>query len=216
MKGRAITWHAEELAWIERHKDWSRAEAHRAFCNLFGRPEISFGAYCALCKRKGWKTGRTGCFVKGQVPLNKGKPMSAATRAKVAATMFSKGDRSGRAAQNYKPIGTVRLNDDGYLERKIHDGLPMQSRWRLLHLLNWEAIHGPVPEGMCLKNLDGDRQNTDPSNWQLIDRALLPSLNGGSWGGIAYDAAPAEVKPALMALAKLRVAKRDAMRRISE
>lgn len=215
MKVRAIIWHAEELAWIEGHKDWPRAEAHRAFCNLFGRPEISFGAYCALCKRKGWKTGRTGCFVKGQVPANKGKPMSDATRAKAAATMF----RKGSVPHNTKFLGHERVSKDGYTEVSIAETNPhtgFERRYVLKHVHEWEKLHGPVPAGICLKNLDGNRQNTDPSNWQLIDRALLPSLNGGPWGGLSYDAAPIEVKPALMALARLRVAKRDAMRRVAE
>ena len=70
-----------------------------------------------------------------------------------------------------------------------------------------------MPDGMCLKSRDGNRQNTDPSNWELIDRALLPSLNGGSWRGLAYDDVAPEVKPALMALAQLRRAKGEAKRR---
>ena len=66
-----------------------------------------------------------------------------------AQTQFKKGERTGRAAELYKPIGSERLHVSGYLERKIHDGLPMQSRWRFVHLLNWEAENGPVPEGMA-------------------------------------------------------------------
>lgn len=76
----------------------------------------------------------------------------------------------------------------------------MQSRWRGVHLLNWEQQHGPVPKGMCLKCL-GERRNTDPSNWELVPRALLPRLNGKS--GRRYDHAPAELKPTIMAVAKL-------------
>lgn len=207
MKGRQIEYMPEELAWIEARKEWPRARLHSAFCFFFDRTDVTVGALNALCKRKGWLTGRTGCFVKGQEPPNKGKPMTPEVRAKVAATMFRKGNRTGRANLNYKPIGTERVNDEGYLERKINDDLPFKDRWRLVHLLNWEALHGPVPEGMCLKCRDGNRQNTDPSNWQLIERALLPVLNGGKWGRLAYDKAAPEVKPALMAIAELRVAK---------
>ena len=48
------------------------------------------------------------------------------------------------------------------MERKIHDGLPLQSRWRAVHLLNWEAINGPIPKSHCLKCLDGNRLNVAP------------------------------------------------------
>lgn len=81
-----------------------------------------------------------------------------------AATHFKKGCHKGHAKVVYKPIGTERVTVDGYIERKIHDGLPMQSRWRLMHLVNWEAVNGPLPKGRCLKCKDGDTTNTDPSN----------------------------------------------------
>ena len=64
----------------------------------------------------------------------------------------------------------------------------------------WEQAHGPVPDGMALKCL-GEKTNTDPANWVLVPRALLPRLNGRF--GRGYDDAPAELKPAIMAVAKL-------------
>jgi len=212
MKGRQIHYEPEELAWIEARKDWPRRDLHVAFCNFWQRRDVSQSNLTALCKRKGWLTGRTGQFPKGNVSHNKGKPMSPEIRAKCAPTMFRSGSRSGRAQALYKPIGSERFSKEGYLERKIHDGLPLQSRWRAVHLIRWEALHGPVPAGHCLKCLDGDRQNTDPANWELITRALLPALNGGPGGKLAYDDAAPEVKPALMLLAKLRRAKRAVVR----
>lgn len=208
MKGHWIAYAEEELAWIEARKTLPRRELHAMFVARWSRSDVSFANLKALCTRKGWLTGRTGRIEKGTVSHNKGKPMSPEIRAKCAPTMFQKGNRTGRANHIYKPIGTERISKDGYLERKVHDGLPMQSRWRAVHLINWEALHGPIPDGMCLKSRDGNRQNTDPANWELLDRALLPVLNGGGWGKLSYDEAEPEVKPALMALAKLRIAGR--------
>ncbi|MNY11322.1 hypothetical protein D3C86_1443450 [compost metagenome] len=71
-----------------------------------------------------------------------------------------------------------------------------------MHL--WEALNGPVPEGYCLKCLDGDKTNTDPANWTAISRGVLPRLNGGRATRImAYDTAPDELKPALLTIAKI-------------
>lgn len=202
MRGRAIQYNAEEMAWLEANRLLPISEYHRAFCETFGRDDASPVNLHSLRKRKGWKTGRTGCFEKGLVPHNKGKPHPA--RGRSAQTQFKKGGRSGVAAKLYKPIGTERLCKDGYLERKIHDGMPLQSRWRAVHLVEWEAINGPVPEGMALKCLDGNRLNTDPSNWELVPRAILPRLAGGTRKSkVAYDDAPAELKPIIMAVAKL-------------
>jgi hypothetical protein len=89
---------------------------------------------------------------------------------------------------------------NGYTMRKIHNGVPVHSRWQYAHVLNWEERHGPIPEGMVLK-CKGDKTNTNTSNWELVPRGLLSRLNGRS--GRNYDAAPAELKPTIMAVAKL-------------
>lgn len=162
----------------------------------------------AACRlRRGDNVGAKSRFAKGHVPANKGKEMP--FNANSAATQFKKGVRQGVAVRLYKPIGTERFSKEGYVERKIHDGLPLQSRWRAVHLVRWEEIHGPVPKGMALKCL-GDRQNTDPSNWELVPRALLPRLNGVY--GRGYDKAPAELKPAILAIAKLEHAAKEMLR----
>lgn len=201
MMGRSIAYLPQELAWIEMRKEMPRRELYAMFCARWERSDVSFGTFKSLCKRKGWMTGRTGCFEKGAVPANKGKKMPFNTNS--AATRFKKGQKSGRAAALYKPIGTERLSRDGYLERKIHDGLPLQSRWRAVHLIRWEETNGPVPEGYALKCLDGNRTNTDPGNWQPIPRGMLPRLNG-RWTGLKFDDAPNELKPTIMAVAKLQ------------
>lgn len=198
MKGRAIHYSEEELAWIEAHKLLRRAEAYAMFQARFARPEITQTNYASLCKRKGWMTGRNGRFTQGQEPHNKGKPFCAPGSEK---GWFRTGERRGAAADLYKPIGTERISKDGYIERKIHDGLPLQSRWRAVHLIRWEALHGSVPEGHALKCLDGDRTNTAPANWTAVPRALLPRLNGRF--GRNYDAAPAEMQPVILATAQL-------------
>lgn len=204
MKGFPVRYSAEEMAWLEANRLMVISDYAQAFCATFGR-EVAAKNLHALRKRKGWKTGRTGCFEEGATPHNKGKPCEPGRGGRhpnARKTQFRKGHgRSGIAATIYKPIGTERLSKDGYRERKIHDGLPLQSRWRSVHLIEWEAINGPMPKGMALKCLNGDRLNTDPSNWELIPRALLPRLNGRF--GRGYDEAPAELKPTILAVAKL-------------
>lgn len=208
MKGRQLPYSAAELAWIKAHSRDDRRQAHAAFCAKFKRTDVSLSNFNALCKRKGWLTGRTGRLEKGNVPHNKGKPCPEGTGGRhpnSRKTQFVSGERRGVAVKLYKPIGSERLCKDGYLERKVHDGMPLQSRWRAVHLIRWEEINGPIPAGHCLKCLDGDRLNTDPTNWECISRALLPRLVVGKHGqGFDYDAAPAELKPAILAVAKLK------------
>lgn len=200
MKGLWIVYSAEEMAWLDANRTLPITQYHARFCAVFNR-DVAAGNLHALRKRKGWRTGRTGCFTRGEAPHNKGthfKPPGSERG------HFKKGERRGVAVKLYKPVGTERLCKDGYLERKIHDGMPLQSRWRAVHLILWEEINGPIPTGMALKALDSNKANTDPSNWEAVPRAILPRLNGGRHKRtLAYDAAPAELKPAILAIAKL-------------
>lgn len=205
MKGRWIHYSDEELGWIKACADEPRAETHALFVQIFNRPDVSLTNFNSLCKRKGWLTGRTGRFEKGQVSHNAGKSFRAAGSEK---GWFKKGERRGVATKLYQPIGTERVSKDGYRERKVNDDMPLNRRWRAVHLVEWEKINGPLPAGHALKCLDGDKLNTDPSNWECVPRSLLPRLNGRF--GRDYDNAPADLKPTILAIAKLEHKAREA------
>lgn len=208
MKGRAILYSAAEMVWLEANRLLPIADYYAAFVAEFDRTDVSAVNLHSLRKRKGWRTGRTGQFVKGQDSWNKGKPCpegQGGRHPNSRKTQFRKGSRSGRAEQRYKPIGTERISKDGYRERKVHDGLPMQSRWQLVQRLEWEAVNGPIPEDHALKCLDGNRLNCDPSNWEPVHRGVLARLNGGRFRKtLPYDEAAPELKPLVMASAKLK------------
>lgn len=185
-----------------------RRDLHAAFVARFRRPEITLDHIKALCTRKGWKTGRNGCFVKGQPPMNKGKrcPEGKGGRHPNARrTQFKPGSLSGRAAEVKKPIGSERITVDGYRERKVNNDLPFQARWKQVHRIEWEAVNGPVPAGYALKCLNGDKLDCRPENWDAVPRGVLARLNGGRMRKtLPYDDAPAELKPLVMATAKLK------------
>lgn len=217
MKGHPIPYSVEELAWIEERHTWPRETLCEVFVLLFDRPDVTVGLLNALCKRKGWFTGRTGRFEQGREPGNKGKrcPEGVGGRHPNARkTQFQPGVRRGVAVRLYKPVGTERISKDGYRERKIHDGMPLQSRWRAVHLIEWEALNGPLPEGYCLKCLGDDRLNTDPANWEAIPRALLPRLNGGRHKTKpVYDEVAPELRPSVLAVAKVEHRARELRRK---
>jgi hypothetical protein len=60
MRGRAINWLPEELAWIEARKDWPRADLHRAFVGFWRRPDITSDNIRQLCVRNKWSAGPEG------------------------------------------------------------------------------------------------------------------------------------------------------------
>lgn len=152
----------------------------------------------AACRlRRGDNVGAAHRFRKGQAPANKGKPMPFHPNS--AATRFKK----GQSPANTKWEGHERLSKEGYVEISVRETNPhtgYERRYVPKHKWLWQQAHGPIPVGMVLKCL-GDRLNTDPSNWKLVPRGLLPRLNGKH--GRSYDRAPDELKPTIMAIAEL-------------
>lgn len=110
-------------------------------------------------------------FKPGQTPANKGTRRPGWAPGRMADTQFRKGERRGVAVSLYQPIGTERVSKDGYLERKINDDMPLQRRWRAVHLIEWESVNGPMPPGHCLCFRDGDKNNRSLDNLELITRA---------------------------------------------
>lgn len=190
-----------ELRWLKANCALPIREYHAAFCARFRR-RVSPENIHALRTRKGWRTGRTGRFEKGDVPHNRGKKMppgKGGNHPNAKKTQFKKGG----LPPNTRFLGHERVTKDGYVEISIAETNPhtgFERRYVLKHRWLWELANGPVPAGMALK-CRGEKGNTDPSNWELIPRALLPRLNGRY--GRDYDAAPAELKRTIMAVAKL-------------
>jgi len=204
MKGHHITYTIAQLAWIKAHRKLPRRALHLLFVKKFRRRNLTVDALKQLCLRRGWKTGRTGCYPKGSVPANKGQKMP--FNANSAATQFKKGG----IPPNAKPVGHERIDTkDGYVwisiaETNPHTGFP--RRYVMKHCYLWERANGPIPKGHVLKSLDGNKANTDPANWVPISRAMLLRLNG-RWS-THYDTAPAELKPTIFAIAQLEQAAR--------
>lgn len=130
-----------------------------------------------------------------------------------ARTQFKKGQRP----PNTKRPGAEYVSaKDGYTylcvpERNPHTGF--EHRFVMKHRYLWEQVNGPVPAGMCLKSLDGNRSNCDPANWLCIPRSMLPRLSG-RWS-IPYDSAPDELKPLILATARLQARSKARKKRSS-
>lgn len=82
-------------------------------------------------------------FPKGHEPANKGTRRPGYAPGNMALTQFKKGIKP----HSYAPIGSTRINSDGYLDRKISDtGYPPDD-WKGVHRLVWIQAHGPIPPG---------------------------------------------------------------------
>lgn len=114
-------------------------------------------------------------FRPGHVPANKGmKGWQAGGRSKQ--TQFKKG-RPANEARNYVPIGTEKVDAKRkVLMRKVTDDpsiFPVK-RWHPVHVMVWEAAHGPVPAGHIVVFKKG--RKTFKAAEITLDRLDLVSL----------------------------------------
>lgn len=142
---------------------------------LTERFNLAFGEKITEAQMKGYKgryklwSGVCNRFQKGHVPNNKGKKMSREMYEKAHPTMFKKGN----VPVNYRPVGSERVNVDGYIEIKVAD----PNKWLLKHRVVYEREIGEIPKDSAVFFLDGDKQNCELSNLKLVKRSELLIMN---------------------------------------
>lgn len=112
-------------------------------------------------------------FEKGHIPDNKGKKMSAEVYAKVAPTMFQKGN----VPANHIEVGEYTHTTDGYLVQKVREDGIQRERFEFVHRREWEENYGPIPDGKMVSFLDGNKDNCLIENLVLIDNEENLELN---------------------------------------
>lgn len=109
-------------------------------------------------------SGLTGRFVKGHESFNKGKKwddyMPKESQIKSLKTCYSKGHKP----QNYRPVGSERLNIYGYYEIKVKE----PNIWMLKHRYIYEKENGTIPKGYKVIFADRDKTNFDIDNLILV------------------------------------------------
>lgn len=112
----------------------------------------------------------SGCYRKGDEPWNKGKVMSDEVKEKVKGTWFKK----GQIPKNHKPVGSTRVDRDGYKLIKIAE----PNKWALYHRRLYEETHGEkLKKNEAVIFADGDKTNFDLDNLVKVSRANLLYIN---------------------------------------
>ena len=155
-------WTQEEIEYIKLIS-WKsyHAETAKKFNEHF-KSDVTAAQVKSLIGRLKIQTGLTGYFPKGHVPHNKGKKMPPETLEKLRPTLFKKGQRP----KTYRPIGSERINRDGYVEIKVGD----PSEWELKHRYIYEQKHGKIPKEDIVIFLDNNKSNFDINNLKHITR----------------------------------------------
>ncbi|MGE0745265.1 MAG: HNH endonuclease signature motif containing protein [Rhodospirillales bacterium] len=136
-------------------------------------------------------------FPKGHVPANKGLRRPGWAPGRMRDSQFQKGGKP----HTWVPVGTLRINADGYLDRKVTDYGRGPRDWVAVHRLVWIEANGPVPDGHVVVFKPG-RRTTDvdaitPDAVELVTRADLMARN-------TIQRYPPELKQAIRLVAKAK------------
>lgn len=142
--------------------------------------------------RSGTNGGR---FPKGHKTHNKGKKMPPEVYEKIKGTMF----KNGHIPHNHKPVGSERINVDGYVEVKTKEPKTWELKQRVVYR---EHYKDDIGKDEVIIFLDGNRLNLDPDNLRKINRAELVRYNQDH----LYGDDP-EINEVALNIAKLKTAK---------
>ncbi len=160
-----INYTAEQLVFIQENCTLPRKELTETINAKF-QTDFSYDQIKGLCTRNKWKTGRTGCFEKGNIPPNKGtKGLTGANK-----TSFKK----GRPTWNARPIGYERIcSKNGYVLVKTAEPSVFKQKPRII----WEKEKGPIPEGYVVAFKNMDRTDCRIENLMLMSKANMATYS---------------------------------------
>jgi hypothetical protein len=155
----------EEISFLKENiKGRKQVELAEMFNERFGL-NLGFGQIRGAIHNRHLTNELNYKFKKGQISHNKGKKGTGGWEP----TQFKKGN----VPANYKPVGSERIDVDGYVWVKTSD----PNKWRMKHVVVWEKKNGEVPKGCVVLFSDGNKQNVTPDNLLLVSRRQLAILN---------------------------------------
>lgn len=120
------------------------------------------GGQSGRLSRSNCELGAKFRFQKGESPWSKGL------------TGLDMGGRSrdtrfkpGAVPYNKLPVGSQVIASIGQWKEKVAE----PNKWRFVHVMNWEAVHGPMPKKHVLRFIDGNSLNPAIDNLKLLTNA---------------------------------------------
>ncbi len=96
--------------------------------------------------------------------------------------------QKGHLPHNNKPLGTIVIHkpkrEKPHRLIAIPGPTPNKHKWISYAQYLWEKKYGPVPPGLFVAHIDGDRLHDEIGNYKLVDRAgniKLMKINNPNW-----------------------------------
>lgn len=155
---------------IEFLREVTSGKTYKEITELFNKKfnlDITSEKIKSLLSRKKIYTGTKGClYKKGSIPWNKG------VYGYMGANKTS--FKPGNIPANWKPVGSERIDTEGYTLIKIAE----PRKWALKHRIIWEEHYKKkVPRDCVIIFADGDKSNFNIENLVCVSRKELRVLN---------------------------------------
>jgi len=159
---------------IEFLKEVAPQKTYKEITELFNKKfnlDLTAEIIKSLLSRKKICTETRGClYKKGSIPWNKGKKGYMGANK----TSFKKGHKP----KNWRPIGSERVDAEGYTLIKVSNEGCKHKMWALKHRIVWEQHHKKkIPRGSVIIFADGDKSNLNIENLICVTRNELKVLN---------------------------------------
>lgn len=188
-KGRYRLFTPEQVDFIIKgYRKWSLVELTEQLNEAFNDTK-TVSQIRSFTRNHHIKSGRTGHFEKGQESWNAGTK----GLMKANSGSFKKGD----IPVNRRPVGSERVNVEGYIEIKTAE----PNVWSLKHRVVYQLTNGDIPEGHNIRFRDGNRSNCSLSNLILVNNRENALLNQR----YKLNEQPIEQRDTFVLLAKLDV-----------
>lgn len=132
----------------------------------FGAGTITESKTRAYKKNHKIKSGVDCKFKKGVPAWNKG------IRCEMPKAAVKYQFKKGHKPHNFQEKGTISKTTDGYMIIKISNKGTQRERWEPLHRYVWQKEKGEIPPGKMITFLDGNKENCDIENLELIDNEI--------------------------------------------
>lgn len=159
-------WTEEQVNFIKEHIKGTPYEKMRQMVNDEFGLSLTPGQIKRVISRNGLRNGRDGTFQKNHKTWNKGM--------KGLNTGGEKGwFKKGHKPYNYLPVGSERIDTEGYTVVKVAD----PNIWKPKHRIIWEEHYGDIPDDHAVIFGDGNKRNFDIDNLMLVSKRKLAILN---------------------------------------
>lgn len=158
----------------------SRKELTERFNQKFSTNK-SIAAIKAFCNARGYNSSADGKFKKGHVSWQTGLS-GEEFKSHYTEESFARGIEGMRQASKTKKIGDeVVIKGEPWIVTSLEYGIPFHERRQPKRRVVWERLHGEIPKGYCIINLDRNPMNCEPENLCCIPIRFRPILAKNKW-----------------------------------